>query len=165
MINVPSVWLVSFITHTHTNTHPCASTGAKVQMWVPSHTEMNGHSARIPTHAGVWTQAKAHAHGRRRYLHKVIFQRMVDEKCQGSVSLSSEVNGGALTKQHAFSEQTNAHTEGGARTQEEIHLKTGHSHTQTIWLSQLTGIYLSIYLSTHTYIHTYRAYTHMRLNN
>lgn len=33
--------------------------------------------------------------------------------------------------------------------------KTGHSHTQTIWLTQLTGIYPSICLHTHNHTHVY----------
>ena len=81
MINVPSVWSVSFFnTHTHTHTHMHASMHTHKQSL-----RMNGRPHRTPTSAGVCTQAatRTRTHTFTGH-HTVIFQRIRDEKCLSS---------------------------------------------------------------------------------
>lgn len=83
MINVPSVWLGSFITHTRTNT---GKGGAKVQMW--ARTEMNGHLyVKPPTR--VWAHKSQQAQRRHRR-HKVAFCRKKKSVCAQCRCLQGE---------------------------------------------------------------------------
>lgn len=65
-------------------------TQVEAQMCMYSHTKMNGH-----LHVHQPTQVFAHQqkHGHKRYYHKVIFQRIVDEKCLSSMSFLANLHG------------------------------------------------------------------------